>query len=77
LNTRKAGKEKQKPLLRKIKNSTKRQPSLDTTHSSARQSGSGDGAFGRTRNKLDAKDFRACKSGVALRLPRKSKTTSA
>ena len=42
-----------------------------------RQSGSGDGAFGRTRHKLDAKDFRACKSGVALRLPPQSKTTSA
>jgi hypothetical protein len=39
-----------------------------------RQSGSGDGAFGRTRNKLDTKDFRACKSGVALRLPPQSKT---
>ncbi len=31
-----------------------------------RQSGSGDGAFGRTGNKLDAEDFRACESGVAL-----------
>jgi hypothetical protein len=34
-----------------------------------RQSGSGDGAFGRTGNIRDAKDFRACESGVALRLP--------
>lgn len=30
---------------------------------------SGDGAFGRTGNKLVAKGFRACESGVALRLP--------
>jgi hypothetical protein len=41
-----------------------------------RQSGSGDGAFERTGNKLDTKDFRACESGVALRLPPQSKTTS-
>jgi hypothetical protein len=39
-----------------------------------RQSGSGDGAFGRTRNIRDAKDFRACESGVAQRLPPQSKT---
>jgi hypothetical protein len=42
-----------------------------------RQSGSGDGAFGRTGTKLAAKDFRVCESGVALRLPPQSKTTSA
>ena len=42
-----------------------------------RQSGSGDGAFERTGNHLDAKDYRACESGVALRLPPQSKTTSA
>ena len=39
-----------------------------------RQSGSGDGAFGRTRNIRAAKNFRACESGVVLRLPPQSKT---
>ena len=39
-----------------------------------RQSGSGDGAFGRTDNICEAKNFRACESGVALRLPPQSKT---
>jgi len=33
-----------------------------------RQSGSGDGAFGRMRNKLDANDFRACLCVMAKRL---------
>jgi hypothetical protein len=39
-----------------------------------RQSGSGDGAFGRTEDSMNAKDIRACESGVALRLPPQSKT---
>jgi len=42
-----------------------------------RQSGSGDDAFGWTEDSRDAKDLRACESGVALRLPPQSKTTSA
>jgi hypothetical protein len=35
---------------------------------------SGDGAFEWTRMRLDTKVFRACESGVALRLPPQSKT---
>jgi hypothetical protein len=41
-----------------------------------RQSGSGDGAFAQTGNKLDTKDFCACESGVTLRLPPQAKTAS-
>jgi len=39
-----------------------------------RQSGSGDGAFERTSALFVELDFRACESGVALRLPPQSKT---
>jgi hypothetical protein len=39
-----------------------------------RQSGSGDGALGRTGTGIDADDLRAGESGVALRWPPPSKT---
>jgi hypothetical protein len=42
-----------------------------------RQSGSGDGAFGRTMMIEQSNRSRACESGVALRLPPQSKTRSA
>ena len=38
-----------------------------------RQSGSGDGAFGRTQRVTNPKMLHSCKSGVALRLPPQSK----
>jgi hypothetical protein len=38
-----------------------------------RQSGSGDGAFGRTEDSTVAEGLRACESGVALRWPPQSK----